>query len=203
VSLIDRTGFLHELRRALRDLRRLPFAVLLIEVTNRESIDHQFGFVLGDEVLVALGQRIEEAVGPGGRVGRFDAGQFVALVDEVRRFADVLAVADRVLASVSAPVQIGHQSVMSSIHIGIALPHPPEESADRLVRRVEEAVRVAKDTGTRLEVDLGSPHGDHPYEEPGGPPSVKAQGGFSPGSVPAPTLGADAGPPRRGGRRPT
>jgi diguanylate cyclase (GGDEF)-like protein len=203
VSLVDRTGFLHELRRSLRDLRRVAFAVLLVEVTDRESIDHQFGFELGDEVLVTLGQRIEEAVGPGGRVGRFDAGQFAALVDEVRSFVDVLAVADRVLASVSAPVQIGHQRIVSRIHMGIALPHPPEESADRLVRRVEEAVRVARATGTHLEVDLGSPYGDHPHQEPGGPPSVKAQGGFSPGSVPAPTLGADAGPPRRGGRRPT
>ena len=101
--------------------RRLPAALLLVDLDNFKEVNDRSGHAAGDEVLRAVAKTFLEAVRPGDLVGRIGGDEFVVLlegagVDEAR------AVAERVRERIGTiPLPDGYDGPRVGASVGVAL----------------------------------------------------------------------------------
>jgi diguanylate cyclase (GGDEF)-like protein len=146
---------LHELLHHALELARRDGkcgAVLLIDLDHFKTINDALGHDVGDEVLRALGQRLQDALGQYAVVARVGGDEFVALIDlasrdllETERFAQMLA--QQVMDKLQSPVLIGERAIIIGASIGgAAFPENGETVLD-VLRHAEMALYLAKDQG--------------------------------------------------------
>jgi diguanylate cyclase (GGDEF)-like protein/PAS domain S-box-containing protein len=127
--------------------------VLIVELDDFKVVNDTFGHSAGDELLIAVGQRLTEALravdgsyGAAGTVARLGGDEFAALVRRAGTPADVERVAQRVLQSFKAPFELAHGTVTATASIGAATTAEAATAQD-LLRHADLAVYVAKDAG--------------------------------------------------------
>ncbi|WP_426503674.1 EAL domain-containing protein [Dactylosporangium sp. McL0621] len=127
--------------------------VLIIELDDFKVVNDTFGHAAGDALLVAVGQRLTEALravdgsyGAAGTVARLGGDEFAALVRRAGTSAEVERVAERVLRSFKAPFELAHGTVSATASIGVSTT-AEAASAQELLRHADLAVYVAKDAG--------------------------------------------------------
>jgi two-component system, cell cycle sensor histidine kinase and response regulator CckA len=138
----DRVG--HALDRAKRTGGTV--ATLFIDLDDFKTVNDSLGHAAGDELLVAIGERLREATRPADTAARLGGDEFGVLLEDVDTPADVVTVADRVLEAIVRPLRLrgGRVSVRASIGIAIAGEH---ETEGDLMRNADTAMYTAKDAG--------------------------------------------------------
>ncbi len=143
-GLANRRSFVAEVEAALAEGRRC--AVLVLDIDRFKVVNDSLGHSVGDELLVRCADRVRLSLRPGDRVCRLGGDEFaillVAPVDET----SAAAVADRLLALLRDPVQIGETEVFPSASVGIAFAEPGDEVED-LLRHADVAMYQAKARG--------------------------------------------------------
>jgi len=138
--LLDRVQ--HALNRQQRDHK--PVAVLMADLDQFKLVNDCLGHAAGDALLVTFGQRISACVRPGDTVARSSGDEFLVLcpdVDEVQ----AQQLAGRVLAALSAPVDVGGRTITVTASIGVAV--TPASDAETLVGHADAAMYAAKSRG--------------------------------------------------------
>lgn len=127
-------------------------ALIFVDVDRFKAINDSLGHVTGDGLLVAVGGRLEQAVGPDALVARFGGDEFVVLVEGVGGQSDAAAVARRICAAVEEPLVLSDgYEIVTSLSVGIALTEPGQ-SADDALRNADVAMYTAKGRGGTFEV---------------------------------------------------
>jgi diguanylate cyclase (GGDEF)-like protein/PAS domain S-box-containing protein len=130
---------------------RHPMAVLFADMDGFKQINDQLGHAAGDAVLVAVAQRIAATLRKADTVARIGGDEFVVVLHEVGSAADALAVAEKIMAAVSAdPIQVGDVAVVPRFSIGISLSPEHGISSRELLGRADQALYRAKDRGRGL-----------------------------------------------------
>src|SRR5690606_22333189 len=78
-------------------------SVLSIDVDRFGRVNESLGHEVGDQLLIEVARRIRRAVRPGDVVGRWGSDEFVVVLVGLVDDAQVLAVAEAVMAAVSTP----------------------------------------------------------------------------------------------------
>ncbi|MBL7139967.1 MAG: sensor domain-containing diguanylate cyclase [Planctomycetes bacterium] len=135
---------LHETDRARR--YHTPLAVLMIDVDGLKDVNDRFGHPGGDAVLQNLAAVLLETVRSVDLPGRWAGDEFlVILPDTTGVQAEQLA--RRLRGRVhNQPVRVDSREVQTSLSIGVA-EHADDETADAILRRVDEALYTAKEGG--------------------------------------------------------
>jgi diguanylate cyclase (GGDEF)-like protein/PAS domain S-box-containing protein len=150
-GLPNRTLFTDRLEQAFERLRRRPNAlasILFIDVDHFKRINDTLGHQAGDELLMAVAQRLQEAVRPTDTVARRSGDEFVVLLDEIVSERDAIATAERIAAGFSRPFVLGSSTHFVTASLGIALAKgymsPTEllENADVAMYRAKERGRA-------------------------------------------------------------
>ena len=141
-GLANRAFFHEQLEHAV-GLRKDPLqqtALLYIDLDEFKGINDQHGHSAGDEVLRTLGERIAGLVRAGDSVARLGGDEFAVLLPIVSEPAEVTAVAERVLARITAPIHVAGREFCVRPSIGIAI----GDCSVELLKQADAAMYRAK-----------------------------------------------------------
>ena len=154
-GLPNRALFLDRLSVALDRCRRAStsVAVLFLDVDSFKQINDSLGHAAGDQVLVALAERLHEMLRPMDTVARFGGDEFTLLFEDLESEREAVLIAERISRSASIPVSLGESETSITVSLGIAIVQGPLSSPEQLIRDADTAMYRAKELGgARLEL---------------------------------------------------
>lgn len=126
---------------------RVP-AVHFIDVDRFKNINDSLGHSAGDDVLVAVAQRLTNAVPLSAVVGRISGDEFVVLEPDSVSDIEAMKTAERILECFREPLALRQGDVFVSASIGVACsPTTDSPSPEELLRHADAAMYRAKDAG--------------------------------------------------------
>ncbi|MCW2599705.1 MAG: hypothetical protein JWM02_1534 [Frankiales bacterium] len=140
---LDRVA--HALGRANREAG--PVALLFLDIDDFKVVNDSLGHPAGDELLVAVAERLKASTRPGDTVARLGGDEFALLLESGRMPESAHVVARRVVEALTTPIRIGTDDVSVRASIGIALGQPPDDGPDDLLRNADLAMYMAKQNG--------------------------------------------------------
>ncbi|WP_288474832.1 EAL domain-containing protein [uncultured Pantoea sp.] len=122
-------------------------ALLLIDLDRFKTINDTHGHHAGDELIIAVAQRLSRLVRASDTVGRLGGGEFIVVMPEVESIGQVQSLAQRIIDELGRPFTLFGSDVWSGASIGLAL--APKDGIDRLelMRKADIALYEAKSGG--------------------------------------------------------
>jgi diguanylate cyclase (GGDEF)-like protein len=124
-----------------------PSGLLFIDLDHFKIVNDQMGHRFGDELLQAVGKRVESAIRAtdiAGRLGGDEIGVFCSRVGSV---GEAIALAERVGDALAAPFTVADHTVVVGSSIGIALTDGSLQTAEELIDGADRAMYSAKADG--------------------------------------------------------
>jgi len=138
---------LHALIRGAAADREM-LAVLFVDVDHFKLFNDEFGHATGDGILQAAATRLKATVRHDDVVARLGGDEFVIVARRISNEADAEALARKVLAAVSAPLEIaGPKKIQFTVSVGIAVYPRDAEDADALLQQADLAMYQVKRRG--------------------------------------------------------
>ena len=128
------------------------FAVLFVDLDNFKSLNDRFGHLYGDEMLIAAGRRLLEALRPQDMVARRDGDEFTILLDDIGQPDDAVNAAQRIVDQLQLPIELPTEgdsttSVALRPSVGIACSAGDAHTAQEMLARADAAMYHAKALG--------------------------------------------------------
>jgi diguanylate cyclase (GGDEF)-like protein/PAS domain S-box-containing protein len=134
----------HALARGARD--GSVVGVLFIDLDDFKIVNDTLGHAVGDQLLVAVAERISGALRADDTAARLGGDEFAALIENTHDPAAVEETAARILAALAEPVLIDGETLYAVASIGITTT-PEANTAAELLRQADLALYVAKGAG--------------------------------------------------------
>jgi diguanylate cyclase (GGDEF)-like protein len=145
-GLPNRAFLLERLREAIERQQARPadstggFGLMFLDLDGFKSINDNYGHQAGDVVLIDVARRLAGAVRTDDLVGRMAGDEFVLLCGEPSDEASLRRLADRVRATVEAPMPVEFGVVTPRVSIGVIVVDHALASADDAVSTILRAV---------------------------------------------------------------
>jgi diguanylate cyclase len=141
--LLDR---LHQaLAQALRYEREV--ALLLLDLDGFKSVNDQLGHGAGDNLLVAVAERISACVRVADTACRYGGDEFVIMLPAVERRSMAEAVVAKMQLRLSEPYQIDGFEIRMSASLGVVFYPADGRTPDELLKRADDALYRKKAAG--------------------------------------------------------
>jgi len=161
-GLPNRLLLLERLEHAVLRGRRsgATAAILFADLDRFKQVNDLYGHSVGDELLVAVGERLRSVVRPGDTLARMSGDEFVVLCDDINGQAHADSIATRIGAAVAAPFALSIGEVVMTASVGIAFSGPTEQLSEQLLQDADTAMYQAKRKGGARHqiVDLREQH---------------------------------------------
>jgi diguanylate cyclase (GGDEF)-like protein/PAS domain S-box-containing protein len=134
----------HALARGARD--GSVVGVLFIDLDDFKIVNDTLGHAVGDQLLMAVADRIAGALRADDTAARLGGDEFAALVENVQDPGAVEETAARILAALAEPIMVDGEALHAVASIGITTT-PEADTAAELLRQADLALYVAKGAG--------------------------------------------------------
>jgi diguanylate cyclase (GGDEF)-like protein len=145
-DLPNRLLFQAHLQRVLAEAgeRRQQVAVLCLGLDGFREVNEQFGYPCGDQLLAALGQRLQCFAGQVSCISRLGGDQFALIQHPLAGHDQTAALAQGILDRLTEPFELDGQPVQLSATLGIT--RYPDDGADSsdLLQKAELTMTLAK-----------------------------------------------------------
>jgi diguanylate cyclase (GGDEF)-like protein len=122
-------------------------AVLYADLDRFKGVNDQYGHQVGDQLLVAVAERLTESLRPGDTLARISGDEFVILCEDLEEAAVVDRLADRIDVGMNQPFVVSGHTLAVSASVGIAYSGPGTEVPGRMLRDADTAMYQAKRNG--------------------------------------------------------
>jgi diguanylate cyclase (GGDEF)-like protein len=149
-GLPNRTLLLDRLGQALKRSRRSrvhTYALLFLDLDRFKVVNDSLGHRIGDDLLIAVGDRLLTCIRESDTVARFGGDEFIVLLQEVVDIADTVRITTRILETLSDPFHLGEHTVYTNASVGIVLGDERYEDCEDLLRDADIAMYRAKEMG--------------------------------------------------------
>ena len=134
------------LERTNRSSVKDRLGILFVDLDGFKPINDSFGHAAGDEILIGAAQRLLAQARSSDTVARVGGDEFLVLLEDAQDAAACMAVANRILKSLSQPFQLGNKELQITCSIGIVV-FPDHGDRDHLIANADAAMYVAKRNG--------------------------------------------------------
>lgn len=148
-GLPNRVLLLDRLDQAILRAKRYGnhVGLLFIDLDGFKAVNDNYGHQVGDELLKQISARLRQVVRAGDIVARLGGDEFIIGVLDAATYDQIVHVAEKILAAIDAPVQIGEQTVSVSGSVGVCV-HPEQGiDANDLLKCADAAMYEAKEAG--------------------------------------------------------
>jgi len=121
-----------------------PIALILLDLDRFKVINESLGHAVGDALLVAVGDRLQRCIRPGDTVARFGGDEFAIILDGIGGVDEARRTADRILADLREPFDLGDREWYVNASLGIAMAWPGQATPGDAFREAEVALVRAK-----------------------------------------------------------
>jgi diguanylate cyclase (GGDEF)-like protein/PAS domain S-box-containing protein len=127
--------------------RNQSLAVAFMDLDGFKAVNDTHGHNVGDELLIAVSQRMKAALREGDTLARIGGDEFIAVMVDLEKTEDTVPVLERLIKSAAAPVTLGNAVLQVSASIGVAFYPLDGIDSDLLIRRADQAMYAAKLAG--------------------------------------------------------
>ncbi len=156
-GLPNRTFFSYRLENALERHKRKPnylFGVLLFGLDRFKMVNDSLGHVAGDELLIAVGKRLEGVLRATDTIARFagtlarvGGDEFIILIEDITDAGQTIRIMKRFQKIFERPFGVSGDEVYAAASVGIVLSSSAYQQAADIVRDVDIALHRAKKLG--------------------------------------------------------
>lgn len=148
-GLPNRILLLERLDQAVRRGRRSGnrAAVLFADLDRFKQVNDLYGHAVGDELLIAVAERLTLALRPGDTLARMSGDEFVILCEDLRESAEVEEIAARLIAALETPFVLSGIEVNMSASVGIAFSGRGDQLSEQILQDADAAMYQAKRKG--------------------------------------------------------
>ena len=131
---------------ARADRHNRLLAVCMLDLDDFKPVNDTYGHEAGDEVLVALGKRLPEALRKSDFVARLGGDEFVLLVEDLKDLDDLANILKKIEGTIAAPIPLRNgESIQIGASMGVTLyPFGDTDTGDNLLRLADEALYESK-----------------------------------------------------------
>ncbi len=148
-DLPNRVLFREELTRALARAKRHKelLAVLFLDLDRVKVINDTLGHDMGDRLLVGVAHRLRECLRATDVVARLGGDEFMLLLPGVKNIAEVVALTEKILATLRPAFRFGDKELFTTASIGISVFPNDGEDSETLLKNADTAMYRAKRHG--------------------------------------------------------
>ena len=145
--VLFRDRLIHALQLAERQNRLL--SVMFMDLDGFKIINDSLGHAVGDQLLVAVAERLHATVRESDTVARLGGDEFAILLEFVGDQSEVSKMAEKILLAFKPPFILEDQELYISASIGVALSPTDGADSDHLIQAADAAMYEAKRAGKR------------------------------------------------------
>lgn len=123
------------------------FAVLFLDCDRFKVINDSLGHLIGDELLIAIAQRLKDCLKQTETIARLGGDEFAVLMSNVPHLDEAIQLAQMLLDVFAYPFQIRCWQVFTGASIGIVLGHAGYTQSEHVLRDADTAMYRAKALG--------------------------------------------------------
>ncbi|MCY1291120.1 diguanylate cyclase (GGDEF) domain protein [compost metagenome] len=148
-GLANRVLFLDLVRQAVNyaEKQGLMLGLMFLDLDQFKRVNDLFSHAVGDQLLVAVAERLGRSVRKTDVVARLSGDEFAILVTNFDRAEVLESMASLLLASIDQPFMLAEHRVQTHISIGISIYPRDGLTAEVLLDRADAAMYRAKAVG--------------------------------------------------------
>ncbi|MGB3192059.1 MAG: PAS domain S-box protein [Limnoraphis sp.] len=149
-SLPNRPFFMERLQEAIQQVKTQKgclFSVLFFDLDDFKYINDSLGHAIGDQLLIALTDRLRSCLRKTDILARFGGDEFTILLGGIQHIDQVIKVAQNIQQELNLPFMLGNHQVFTNASIGIALVTADYQQPEEILRDADIAMYSAKAQG--------------------------------------------------------
>jgi diguanylate cyclase (GGDEF)-like protein len=149
-GLPNRVLFIRRLEKALNRAQLemdFQFAVLFLDCDRFKLVNDSLGHMVGDELLIAIANRLEESLLPVDTLARLGGDEFGIILENLTDITQAIQVAEHILQQFSLVFKLSGYEVFINASIGICWGNSDCDKAEYLLRDADTAMYRAKALG--------------------------------------------------------
>ncbi|WP_372510210.1 putative bifunctional diguanylate cyclase/phosphodiesterase [Mycolicibacterium pyrenivorans] len=146
-GLCNRRALLAHLDARLAEGRPGPVSALFFDLDRLKAINDYLGHTAGDWFIRVLAERLRRGAEGPNLIARLGGDEFVVVPAEPMDAGAAEALAHRLQSTLRERVSIDGEMLTRTVSIGVALGIPGQDSTSDLLRRADQAVLTAKNSG--------------------------------------------------------
>jgi diguanylate cyclase (GGDEF)-like protein/PAS domain S-box-containing protein len=150
-GLPNRLHYYERIQQAIQNAvrQKTKLAVMFIDLDKFKRVNDDYGHLVGDRLLVYVGERLEESVRDSDTVSRYGGDEYAVLLPDIANPSKAAAIAQRIVESLSRPFILDSREVTIGGSVGIAIYPMDGEDSDTLMKNADTAMYHAKQSDSR------------------------------------------------------